>query len=93
MFQSGLRLKAMQNITTEYSNKRVGRKLQAIGQVTHMGIPALNENGTFTAGIDDEGGLSARWVAQTFLIKSCGEEKEMGNYWNNYSNHLNRSKL
>ena len=35
----------------------LGAGLQAIGQVTYMGNPVLNEDGTITAGIGDAGGV------------------------------------
>lgn len=55
--KGGWRLKAMQRIAKEYNDKSMDLKLHAIGQVTHMGNPVLNENGTITAGIGAEGGF------------------------------------
>lgn len=47
----------MQKIAREYRDKSMDLTLHAIGQVTHMGNPVLNENGTITAGIGTEGGF------------------------------------
>jgi hypothetical protein len=55
--KGGWRLKAMQKIAKECEGQSVEQKLQAIGRVTHMGHPALNEDGTITAGIGDVGGF------------------------------------
>lgn len=55
--KGGWRLKAMQKIAREYQGENIERKLEAIGQVTCMGNPVLNENDTITAGIGHEGGF------------------------------------
>ncbi|MBN1976764.1 MAG: hypothetical protein JW918_05130 [Anaerolineae bacterium] len=55
--KGGWRLKAMQKIAKECEGHSVEQKLQAIGQVTYMGNPVLNEDGTITAGIGDVGGF------------------------------------
>lgn len=55
--KGGWRLKAMQKIAREHNDQSLELKLQAIGQVTHMGKPVLEEDGTITAGIGDEGGF------------------------------------
>jgi hypothetical protein len=53
----GWRLKAMQKIAKECEGQSVEQKLRAIGQVTYMGNPVLNEDGTITARIGDVGGF------------------------------------
>ena len=55
--KGGWRLKAMQKIAKECEGQSVEQKLQAIGQVTYMGNPVLNEDGTIAAGIGDVGGF------------------------------------
>jgi hypothetical protein len=55
--RGGWRLKAMQKIAKECEGQNVEQKLRAIGQVTHMGNPVLNEDGTISAQIGDVGGL------------------------------------
>ena len=55
--KGGWRLKAMQKIAKECEGQSVEQKLQAIGQVTYMGNPVLNEDGTITAGVGDVGGF------------------------------------
>ena len=55
--KGGWRLKSMQKIAREHHDQSLAFKLQAIGQVTYMGKPVLNEDGTITAGISDEGGF------------------------------------
>jgi hypothetical protein len=55
--KGGWRLKAMQKIARECDGQSVEQKLQAIGQVTHMGSPVLNEDGMITAQIGDVGGF------------------------------------
>lgn len=55
--KAGWRLKAMQKIAREHSGKSIDLKLQAIGQIMHMGRPVLSGDGTITAGIGDEGGF------------------------------------
>jgi hypothetical protein len=56
--KGGWRLKAMQKIAKECEGQSVEQKLQAIGQVTYMGNPVLNEDGTIAAGIGDVGGFA-----------------------------------
>ena len=55
--KGGWRLKAMQKIAKGGQGQSLEQKLQAIGQVTHMGNPVLKENGTITAGIGERGGF------------------------------------
>jgi hypothetical protein len=55
--KGGWRLKAMQKIAKECEGQSVEQKLQAIGQVTYMGNPVLNEDGMITAGVGDVGGF------------------------------------
>ncbi|HEX3049128.1 MAG TPA: hypothetical protein VHP83_00620 [Aggregatilineaceae bacterium] len=55
--KGGWRLKAVQKLAKEYAGRSLGEKIAALGQITHMGNPVLNEDGTITAGIGDEGGL------------------------------------
>lgn len=55
--KGGWRLKAMKKIAKECEDQSVEQKLQAIGQVTHMGNPVLNEDGTITAQIGGADGL------------------------------------
>jgi hypothetical protein len=55
--RGGWRLKAMQKIAKECEGQNVEQKLRAIGQVTHMGNPVLNEDGMISAQIGDVGGL------------------------------------
>jgi len=55
--KGGWRLKAVQKVAQEYAGKSLEEKLQALGQVTYMGNPALNPDGTITAGIGDRGGF------------------------------------
>lgn len=56
--KGGWRLKAMQKIAREYEGKGLEEKIHAIAQVTHMGKPALDENGRISAGIGEAGGFS-----------------------------------
>jgi hypothetical protein len=55
--KGGWCLKAMQKIARERVNQSPASKGDGIGQVTHMGNPVLNEDGTITAGVGDEGGF------------------------------------
>ncbi|MCL5997324.1 MAG: DUF6144 family protein [Chloroflexi bacterium] len=55
--KGGWRLKAVQKLAREYADRGLEEKLQALGQVRYMGKPVLNEDGTITAGIGDEGGF------------------------------------
>ena len=55
--KGGWRLKAAQKVAREYADRSLEEKLQALGQVTHMGKPVLNEDGTITAHIGDQGGF------------------------------------
>ena len=47
----------MQKIARELENEPLETKIAAIGQVTHMGNPILNPDGTINAGIGTSGGL------------------------------------
>jgi hypothetical protein len=60
--KGGWRLKAMKKIAKECEDQSVEQKLQAIGQVTHMGNPVLNEDGTITAQIGGASGLQSRGI-------------------------------
>jgi hypothetical protein len=55
--KGGFRLKAVQKIAREYSDKSIEEKLQALSQAPYMGKPVLNDDGTITTGIGDEGGF------------------------------------
>ena len=55
--KGGWRLKASQRIAREYQGQSLESKLQAIGQVTYMGNPMIDENGMILAGIGDQGGF------------------------------------
>lgn len=55
--KGGWRLKAMQKIARELEGEPLETKIAAIGQVTHMGNPVLNQDGTICAGIGIEGGF------------------------------------
>ena len=55
--KGGWRLKAVQKVAKECDGQSIEQKLQALGRVTHMGNPVLNEDGTITAQIGDVGGL------------------------------------
>lgn len=55
--KGGWRLKAMNKIAKEYSEKSLIEKLGAIGEVKHMGNPRLNPDGTITASIGETGGF------------------------------------
>ena len=53
----GWRSKAMQKISKEYELESLEKKITAINQVTYSGKPSLNEDGTITASIGDQGGF------------------------------------
>lgn len=55
--KGGWRLKAVQKLAREYAGRSLEEKLKALWQVTYMGKPVLNEDGTITTGIGDEGGF------------------------------------
>jgi hypothetical protein len=55
--KGGWRLKAVQKLAREYADRSLEEKLQALWQIKYMGKPVLNEDGTITAGISDEGGF------------------------------------
>jgi hypothetical protein len=55
--KGGWRLKAVQKLAQEYRDRPLSEKIEALGHITHMGNPVLNEDGTITAGIGDERGL------------------------------------
>lgn len=54
--KGGWRLKAVQQLAKEHAHSSLEEKIQALGQITHMGSPVLNEDGTITAGIGGEEG-------------------------------------
>ncbi len=54
--KGGWRLNAVQKLAKEYEGKSLGEKVQALGRVTHLGKPTLNDDGTITAGIGEEEG-------------------------------------
>jgi hypothetical protein len=54
--KGGWRLNAVQKLAKEYEGKPLEEKVQALGRVTHMGKPTLNDDGTITAGIGGEDG-------------------------------------
>lgn len=55
--KGGWRLKAMQKVAKEYSERSLEEKLGAIGAVKYMGNPRLNPDGTITASIGETGGF------------------------------------
>ncbi len=55
--KGGWRLKAMQKVAREQAGQSLAVKLQAIGQVSHMGKPVLQEDGTIITGIGEQGGF------------------------------------
>lgn len=56
--KGGWRLKAMQKIAKTYPNEPLETKIEAINQVTYMGKPVINPDGTITAGIGEKGGFA-----------------------------------
>lgn len=56
--KGGWRLKAVQKIAHDFSSKNLAEKIAALGQVTHMGMPVLNNDGTITASIGEQGGFA-----------------------------------
>ncbi|HEX2905451.1 MAG TPA: hypothetical protein VHO69_01215 [Phototrophicaceae bacterium] len=55
--KGGWRLKEVEKVARNTAGKSLEEKIQTLRGVTHMGQPTLNEDGTITAGIGDEGGL------------------------------------
>ena len=55
--KGGYRLKAVQKLAQEYAGCSLAEKVAALNQVTHMGKPALNPDGSITAGIGEKGGF------------------------------------
>lgn len=55
--KEGYRLKAVQKLAKEYESRTLEEKIHALNQVTHMGHPILNDGGTITAHIGEEGGF------------------------------------
>jgi hypothetical protein len=55
--KGGWRLKAMKKIVKEYNDKSLDKKIEAINNVTHMGKPVLNMDGSITASIGEKGGF------------------------------------
>lgn len=55
--KGGWRLKAVQKLARETTDRSLEEKLQALWQIKYMGKPVLNKDGTITAGIGDEGGF------------------------------------
>lgn len=53
--KKGWRLKAVQKIAKEGGS--LEERIEALNEVTHMGKPVLNEDGTITAHIGEEGGF------------------------------------
>ncbi len=53
----GWRLKATRKVAKEYAGRPLAEKLQALGEVRYMGKPVLNEDGTITAHIGEDGGF------------------------------------
>lgn len=49
--KGGWREKAVMKIADECINKTIEEKIEALNLITHMGNPALNNDGTITAGI------------------------------------------
>jgi hypothetical protein len=56
--KGGWRLKAVQKLAHDYAGRRLEDRLAALHGITYMGKPVLNEDGTITAGIGDEGGFA-----------------------------------
>ena len=55
--KGGWRLKAVQEVANKCEGLGLGERLAALQQVTHMGKPVLNDDGTITASIGDQGGF------------------------------------
>lgn len=55
--KGGWRLKAVQKLAKDYEGRTLAEKIEALGQITYMGNPVLNDDGTITAGIGDENGF------------------------------------
>jgi len=55
--KGGYRLKAVQKLAQEYEGRALAEKISALNQVTHMGKPVLNPDGTITTGIGEKGGF------------------------------------
>lgn len=55
--KGGWRQKAMEKIAHDHKDKSIEEKLDAINQVTYMGKPVLNPDGTISASIGDKGGF------------------------------------
>lgn len=53
---SGWREKAVQKVAAECAGRSLAERLVALRQVTHLGNPTLNADGSITAGIGPEGG-------------------------------------
>jgi len=53
----GWRERAVRKIARDYQHSTLERRVEALQQVTHMGRPALNDDGTITASIGSEGGF------------------------------------
>jgi hypothetical protein len=51
--KGGWRLKAMQGLAREHSGDTLEEKLAGLREITHMGKPVLNPDGTITAQIGD----------------------------------------
>jgi hypothetical protein len=54
--KGGWRLKAAQKVAKAYKTCSLEEKVHALRQITHMGSPTLNADGTITAGIGGEDG-------------------------------------
>ena len=55
--KSGWRLKAVQKLAQEYAGRSLEEKVRALWDVTYMGKPVINPDGTITTGIGDRGGF------------------------------------
>jgi hypothetical protein len=55
--KGGWRLKAVQKIAKDYAGQPLAAKIAALNQVTHLGKPVLNADGTLTAQIGEIGGF------------------------------------
>ncbi len=53
----GWRLKAVQKLARDLATSRIPEKIFALNQITHMGKPKLNADGTITAHIGERGGF------------------------------------
>jgi hypothetical protein len=54
----GWREKAVMKVRDECAGRSLAEKVEALQHVTHMGTPVLHADGTLTAGLGGEGGLT-----------------------------------